>query len=198
MKTLHLLRHGATPWNATGQLNSTTDIGLSDRGRQEILAIAPLVQGLALDRVMCSPRRRAQETAQLLALPLPINLDDRLRELDFGCFEGKTPAELAQDLPFQQWYWDANPQVPVSVESFESVADRAQAFLQDMATLPDNTILAIAHGALIRILLCHSVLGMNPHTYRRLRVDNGTLSTLVWDSQGLRLTALNCTSLRSA
>lgn len=91
MKTLYLLRHGATDWNATGQLNSTTDLDLSDRGRQDILALVPRIQTLRLNQVFCSPRRRALRTAELLGFGATVTIDDRLRELDFGCFEGKRP-----------------------------------------------------------------------------------------------------------
>ncbi|MEB3272220.1 MAG: histidine phosphatase family protein [Prochlorothrix sp.] len=191
MKTLYLLRHGATDWNATGQLNSTTDLDLSEQGRRDIQAIAPLVRALPLDHVFCSPRRRALTTAQLLDLPVTVTVDDRLRELDFGCFEGKTPQELAQNTAFQQWYREDNPIVPPTVESFEVVADRAQGFLTEIAGLAAGQYLAIAHGGLLRILLCSGVLGMPATAYRRLKMENGRLAAIVWEGDRPRLAGFN-------
>ncbi|MGA1264726.1 MAG: histidine phosphatase family protein [Prochlorothrix sp.] len=191
MKTLYLLRHGATDWNATGQLNSTTDLDLSDRGRQDILALAPRVQTLRLNQVFCSPRRRALRTAELLGFEATVTIDDRLREMNFGCFEGKTPQELAQDPAFPLWYREQDPIVPPSVEPFEAVADRAGAFLGEIGQLPAGQYLAIAHGGLLRILLCQCVLGVPATAYRRLKLDNGKLAAIVWEGDLVRLAGFN-------
>jgi broad specificity phosphatase PhoE len=194
MKTLLFVRHGATAWNATGQLNSTTDLSLSAQGRHELQPLTRWLKTLPfgpIGQICCSPLQRAQETSQLLHLSSPVVVDDRLRELDFGCFEGHTPQDLAHHTVFQQWYREDNPQTPPSVESFASVVDRAESILQDLLASPHSTLLTISHGAFLRILLSHCVLAMPPSYYRRIRLDNGKLSAVLWDGDRLRLTHLN-------
>jgi probable phosphoglycerate mutase len=91
IRSLVLLRHGATDWNAAGRLQGRADIALSDAGRAAYAGCA--VPAAYRGRLWyASPLRRAQETAALLGLDP--RMEPALIEMDWGGYEGHTLAEL--------------------------------------------------------------------------------------------------------
>src|SRR5262252_2076150 len=95
MTTLLLVRHGETDWNAEGRLQGHTDRPLSDFGRRQARALADELAGDSIVAVYASDLSRARETAEIVAaqLGLEVALDPRLREKDWGTWEGLTPEE---------------------------------------------------------------------------------------------------------
>jgi broad specificity phosphatase PhoE len=104
--TIYYLRHGETEWNALGRLQGTKDIPLNARGRgqavQAGLILADLLKRDGRDKAalpyVSSPLGRARQTMELARgkLELPVAdyaLDDRLREIGYGTWEGLTLAE---------------------------------------------------------------------------------------------------------
>ena len=89
---LILIRHGLTAWNQTGRAQGRADVPLSDEGRAR-LAGARLAPDLWPDQWWSSPLARARQTAALIGAR-DVRLDDRLIEMDFGRWEGKTYAEV--------------------------------------------------------------------------------------------------------
>jgi probable phosphoglycerate mutase len=92
MTPLLLIRHGATPWNASGRMQGRADIGLSAAGRAEV-ARWRLPKGGQAARWLVSPLRRARETAALLGAPATL-VAARLIEMDWGAWEGLSAVEL--------------------------------------------------------------------------------------------------------
>lgn len=143
------LRHGPTDWNAVHRLQGQTDRPLSRVGR-EIVSRYRLPADIARHRRICSPMLRARQTAGLLfGLGTPV--DDRLREITFGAWDGYTVAELqarwgdrfhrgeALGLDFQ----------PPGGESPRAVRDRVLSFLKDVAE-DGRPALVVAHRQVIR------------------------------------------------
>ena len=94
---LYLLRHGETEWNREGRIQGSQDSPLTARGRAQATAQADILarevpQMWQLARY-CSPLRRARDTARIALDGLVPVIDRRLREVDFGAWEGLTPAE---------------------------------------------------------------------------------------------------------
>jgi probable phosphoglycerate mutase len=87
-----LLRHGLTDWNDAGRMQGRADVPLSERGRAQVLGWR-LPDALRQARVCTSPLARARETAALLGSTEP-QVVDALTEMDWGAWEGATPAEL--------------------------------------------------------------------------------------------------------
>lgn len=192
-KTLFMMRHGQTEWNVTGKLNSTTDIGLSQQGREAVMALQEPFAHLQIDRVFASPLRRAVETANLAVPGCQLETDARLVEVDFGPFEGKAPCDFAGtplDEAFRQWRLEENPVIPEDAEDFEQAAQRAQAFLDDIQQFEGATLI-VSHGVFLRVLLCCNILGMPAAYYRRLRLDNGRIVEVQWENDLIRLTRFN-------
>ena len=96
IKTIYVIRHGETDWNKNQRFQGQTDVKLNETGREQALALRPVINSLQVESVYSSPLSRAFETAQLATqdLKLSIHQDDRLREVNIGEAEGLTHAEI--------------------------------------------------------------------------------------------------------
>jgi len=193
---LLLARHGETGEQYAGRYVGATDLPLSGLGRDQARRLADVLPGRG-GRCLCSPMRRAQETATLALAgrDYPLAMVDALREIDFGRWEGLSFAEIAdldQDLVDQ---WRHKP------ESFrfpggECIADFRQRVLEVthwITTLPDEEVLVICHGGVIRVMLC-SLLGLSFDRYLSFAIVPAALTTIEMDGQYGVLTGLNLTA----
>jgi broad specificity phosphatase PhoE len=196
-RRLVLVRHGATAWNAEGRYTTRTDVELSPAGVEQVAAAGRAVAGAAVDRVVCSPLRRARATGETIAAALPgappVTIDDRLREIDAGPFEGLTGAEIeagpmASD--FHRWRSETDPVWPGGAETYESAVARARSFFDDVRDLPGTT-LAATHGSLARVLVAAVIFGINPALHRRMWLDHCHCAVIALDESPSRLMALN-------
>lgn len=160
---LIFVRHGETDWNVEGRLQGQRDIPLNDIGRgqaerngRELAAffakrrIEPASVAYA-----ASPLSRARDTMDLVRreLGLPAGgyeLDDRLKELTFGDWEGFTIPELAERVPdltarrkVDKWGF-----VPPGGESYKMLSTRIEAWL----ALLDRPTVVVSHGGVMRVL----------------------------------------------
>jgi len=194
---LILVRHGATAWNAEGRFTTRTDVELSPVGREEAEAAARALAGIGIARVMCSPLLRARATGEAIAAAAPgppaVTIDERLREIDAGPFEGLTGAEieagpLAEQ--FRRWRSETAPEFPDGAETYESAVARARSFFGDVRDLPGTT-LAATHGSLARVLVTAVILGIDPGLHRRMWLDHCHCAVVALDESPPRLVALN-------
>lgn len=124
---LIVVRHGRTAANAAGLLlGRRLDPGLDELGRRQAEALRTVVAGAA--RVVCSPLRRARETAD--ALGLAVVIDERWVEIDYGSLDGVPLSEV----PAATWTaWRADIDfVPGGGESLASVGERVRAAATDL------------------------------------------------------------------
>lgn len=156
-RTLVLVRHGRTAWNAEGRAQGHADVGLDDLGRQQAEAMAPVVALVGPDLLVTSDLARARETAAFLekAVGRVAEEDPRLREYDTGARTGLTREEFAARRgPGSEATFDVHAHV--EAEGAESVADvgaRLVPALQEVLDrLPDGgTAVAVLHGAAMRV-----------------------------------------------
>ena len=192
---LYVIRHGETNWNAEGRLQGQRDIALNACGRDqarrngEALASHLAAEGLdpATLSYVASPLGRTRETMEILrqTLALPpdrYGLDERLKEVSFGDFEGLTLAELATRDPagFEAREADRWGFVPQGGESYAMLADRIAPLLEALA----GPAVVVAHGGVLRalyhLLLGHSTKDVMTMPVRQDRVHlfaAGTLHT---------------------
>ena len=194
---LILVRHGATAWNAEGRFTTRTDVELSPVGQEEAEAAARALARIGIERVMCSPLLRARATGEAIAAAAPgppaVTIDERLREIDAGPFEGLTGAEIeAGPLAeaFHRWRSETDPEFPGGAETYESAVARARSFFGDVRDLPGTT-LAATHGSLARVLVTAVVLGVDPGLHRRMWLDHCHCAVVALDESPPRLVALN-------
>ena len=142
MLTLILTRHGRAAADDI-MLGGQLDVPLTADGRAEAEALGRRLAGVRIDRIVASPMIRALETAQVVAAGRPIEVDERLRELDYGRWEGLTYPEIDAGDPALRARWEHDPAATHSPggESGDDVAVRALGFLVDLlaAELADRT-----------------------------------------------------------
>jgi probable phosphoglycerate mutase len=196
-RRLVLVRHGATVWNAEGRFTTRTDVELSPEGVDQAAAAARAFAATEIDRVVCSPLMRARATGEAIAAAAPgrppVTVDERLREIDAGPFEGLTGAEIeAGELAaaFHRWRAETDPVWPDGAESYDSAVARASSFFADVRDLPGTTV-AATHGSLARVLVTAVVLGIAPGLHRRMWLDHCHCAVVALDHSPPRLVALN-------
>ncbi len=157
---LYLIRHGETTLSGGGQYIGSSEIPLSENGRQQAQQLAEKLKDIYFDVCYCSPMERCRETAQFLAAPHKLDLIPvaALREIDYGDWEGLTLQEMEVTAPeiFQAWKYDPGKTRAPKGESGEDVLTRIQpAFETMLSKHPGQRILLVAHRTVNRIWLCH-------------------------------------------
>lgn len=202
-RTLILLRHGQTAWNAEGRAQGHTDVPLDAVGRAQAAAVASVIAGLAPVFVRSSDLARAAETADAVAdaCGLPVARDRRLREYDVGERAGLTIAEFAAAFPSEHARWAAaggafeNADSVAGAESTPDVLARMLPALREAlsALAPGETGVVVGHGAALRVALL-ALLGWDGSATATLRALDNCGWASVDDSAlggGLRLAAYN-------
>jgi alpha-ribazole phosphatase len=199
MIRLFLVPHAETAWNASGRYQGQTDVPLSERGRQQALQLANRLASRTLDIVYASDLSRARETAVAIAQPhgLLVRTDPRLRELNFGAWEGLTYPQIQQQDPQSLGAWEAEgeSESPPGGENLMDLARRVRSFLDDIekhAGGSNRTGVVVAHRGSLRVLLC-LVLGLRPSAHWQFRLDIASLSELAQGHKGAVLLRLNDT-----
>ena len=181
MTTIHFVRHGETVWHHENRYAGSSDVALTERGRRQASALAGWAASVPIERVLSSDLSRAVETAteSATAVGVPLEVDPRLREVDFGRGEGMTADEMTATFPDErERFLSAPASSPLpGGESGVAAVERAGTALLELAA-SERTALVVAHTTLGRLLLCH-VLGLPLDAYRRAfpSVGNGTVST---------------------
>ena len=144
--SLWLARHGETAWTISRQHTGRTDLPLTAEGeRQAREELAPKLAGERFDLVLASPLRRARDTARLAGFDA--RLDERLREFDYGDYEGRTTAEIHAERPGWDLWTDGAP----GGERAEDVGARMDALIADHLPGVERALL-FGHGHALRIL----------------------------------------------
>jgi broad specificity phosphatase PhoE len=170
-----LCRHGETAWNRERRIMGSLDVPLSDAGRAQCASLARLLPAFGVTRIVASPLARAAETADIVAraLGLPVFVDADLEEVRFGRWQGMTYDEIASDPLFAGYVENPVECATPGGETALDVQRRGLAAVERAAS-GERTLL-VSHGDLIRTVLCH-FLAIPVGQYRRLRVDNASLS----------------------
>ena len=174
---LYVARHGQTAWNAEYLVCGSTDLPLTEQGLAQAEVLASLTAGKGITRIVASPMIRAMQTAKPSgeALGLPVETDDRLREQDYGIYEGvrrDDPDFLANKRQFCVRYPGG--------ESMMDLAARVYGFLLDLKKrYPEETVLLVCHGAVCRTIRSFFV-DMTNEEYFSYSPDNASLQMYEW------------------
>lgn len=157
---IYIIRHGETIWNREFRLQGCADIELSNNGREGAVKAGEELKNIKFDAVYSSPLKRAYETARIICRDrnIEINVDERLREISFGSYEGKTYDELEKEgVKFSLFFDKPESFVPAKdAESFESLIKRAKSFIDELILKYGNTdkrVMVVAHGAMNKALM---------------------------------------------
>lgn len=149
-KTLYFTRHGETFWNVENKICGATDIALTPKGKEQAAALGRRLREMALpiDLVLASPLCRAAETARILGREagLPVEVEPRLTEQNFGVFEG-TPRDGADFHAAKAHFANRFG----TGESMLQMSARIYPLLDELRR-GDKTCLLVAHNGIARIV----------------------------------------------
>ncbi len=191
--TVYLIRHGEIIQRRPRRFVGQSDLPLTDRGREQIRAVARFLDGRGVSRVVCSSLARCVESAAIIgeALGLAAEPASGLREISLGAWEGLTVDEVRERFPghYEARGRDLAGFRPAGGESFADVQHRAwPAFESVLATGGDAAV--VAHGGVNRALLCR-ILGMPLENLFRLEQDYACVNMLQFASDGIRVAMMN-------
>lgn len=157
MATLLLARHGETDWNRDHRWQGHTGPPLNEKGRRQAQALAASVADI--DAIYSSDTQRARDTAEIVAAHLgaTVETDERLREVNFGEWEGLTREEIDRRYAgaFTRWEACERP-LPAGVEADEAMAERVLRALHEIADAhAEDRILVVTSGGPIRAAQAH-------------------------------------------
>jgi alpha-ribazole phosphatase len=181
---IDLLRHGEPVGGR--RYRGQTDDPLSDKGWQQMRAA--VMDRQDWDVIYSSPLKRCAEFAQELSdrLALPLKADERLKEIGFGSWEGRTPDDIRRDDPFRlENFWrDPIKNRPDGAETLASFQARVSAAWQEIcAAQTGQRVLIVGHAGITRMILS-LVLGSPAEHMFRIQVDNAGLSRIRIRGQG--------------
>jgi broad specificity phosphatase PhoE len=180
-----LVRHAETEWTLSGQHTGTTDIPLTEHGREAARALATPVAAWRFERVLVSPLRRALETCELCGLAERAERTELLTEWDYGEYEGLTSAEIERLRPGWSLWRDGCP----GGEQPADVGARADRVIELLAGGP-GPVAAFSHGHFLRVLGARWI-GLEPAGGGRLGLSPGSLSLLGREHEARILAAWN-------
>jgi probable phosphoglycerate mutase len=166
MLELYLCRHGQTEYSRENRFCGSLDPPLSDVGARMAEAFGKAMASKKLDAVYCSPSVRARQTAAPLGIT-PI-LDEGLREISYGEWEGLRHEDAEERWPEVYRYWAADTasrSTPGGETAFAVAARAAPVIERIKREQATGRVLIVSHKATIRILIC-ALLGMDVRLFR--------------------------------
>lgn len=177
MIQLYLVRHGHTDWSETGKIAGFTDVDLSAIGRDAVSGLASSVPAIAPGDFYSSDLIRAVKTLEILGGARNAIRDPRLRELNFGDWEGLSWEQVHQADGDYLARWSDNwlELAPPSGETFLELADRINDWFGELSaklkpSSSSSSMIVAAHAGSIRALLC-TVLGLPLDCAFRFSID---------------------------
>lgn len=185
---LYLIRHGETELNAKGLYYGWTDCELSQKGLMQAEDMADILQNLSFDAVISSSLVRAMVTAVIVSgyTPNEIIKDDRLREMNFGAWEGMHYIEAREKhkVEWENWSRDWKNAAPPKGESFMDLYNRVKSSIEDiLREYKGKKVLIVSHQGAMRIVPL-VLLGLPVEAYWSFTAEHGRYSHYEIDEQG--------------
>ncbi len=148
---IYIIRHGQTELNIRNALQGRSDHPLNETGIRQAEEAAKRLKGISFDIVYSSPLIRAVQTAKILAPDREPVIDERLIEMEYGPYEGKSLRELGPEVMTFFRDFVHNP-APEGMEPLESVVRRGGAFMEDRCRM-GGSILISTHAIAMKGIL---------------------------------------------
>jgi 2,3-bisphosphoglycerate-dependent phosphoglycerate mutase len=190
-----LLRHAET--SAPDVFHGAeSDVGLSDWGRRQAVLLAEHLKSKSASALYCSAMRRAIATAGpigeecgLTPVIIPSLHERRIGPLS-GLPREQGWATYAESK--QRWIAGDLEYTHEGGESFADIRHRVLPVFDELTVgHAGETIVVVAHGVVIRVLLTSLIDGLRPADFDRIAIDFASINDLVWDGRQWRATALN-------
>ncbi len=192
------MRHGITEFNSTRRFAGYSDVEMSAAGYGQAEKLRDHLTDEKIDAVYSSDLRRALVTAEVISAGHDVEIItcSELREINYGEAEGLTFAEIGRlhpELAESITNFSLQLEFPGG-ESFEGFIARTITFVDRLNKhTQEQTILIVSHSGPLKVLVCH-LLGIDQSHWRKLRIDNTSLSIMETYPQIAILNLLNDTS----
>lgn len=179
---LIMVRHGEIPANVNKVYAGKSSEGLTEKGKDQARSVAEKLMNYEIHSLYSSPIYRAIETARIIGEKInrDIIINDDLREMEMGPWQGKSESEIAEFYPDEWRTWNSNPDklnLP-GRETLKQLLDRVLRGLKEIyEDNKDKNVLIVTHVAIIRVLLLwHSKKSLN--LYKTIHVPNAEIFSL--------------------
>lgn len=146
---LYVVRHGQTEWNVMKKMQGSADIPLNDKGLEQAGITKSNLKDISIDIIFCSPLIRAKQTAEVINSDrnLEIIYDNRLRERDYGEFEGTSKTSFNYND-----FWAYNKNLTFTkAENIQVFFKRVYGFIDEIESKYSNkNILIVTHAGGIK------------------------------------------------
>lgn len=194
---LVLVRHGLSTFNQEHRIQGRDDLSaLAPEGRSQAHLTGQALRDVTFTHAYSSPLSRAKDTTETLLVAtgqtVPIQLEEDLREVDLGPWSGLRRQEVNERYPEQARTWQRAPQMLELERSdgqrffpLKELMEQAARFVarlhathrSAMAASQSESVLVVGHNAILRALILQ-ILGLDATGFRRLRMDNASISVL--------------------
>ena len=195
MTTFYLIRHGDTAAVGRYVAGRAPGVSLTESGRRQVAELAERLAREPVRHLVCSPLDRTRETAEPVArrLGLAVQVADELTELDFGAWTGQTFDQVAPDEHWRRFNaFRSGTPAPGGELMLEAQARVVPWMRRVSQEAPDQTIVAVSHGDVIRAALLY-YLGMPLDFYGRIEISPASVSVVAVGPYGPVVLGLNRT-----
>src|SRR5215468_5839698 len=140
-----LIRHGETEWSLNGRHTGTTDIPLTEHGRDVARQWKPVLSQRSFALVLTSPLRRARETCELTGLGQQAEVDNDIHEWNYGDYEGLTSEQILAQRPSWMIFRDGCP----GGESPKEIQARIDRVIKKVRAV-EGEVALFSHGHFLR------------------------------------------------
>jgi probable phosphoglycerate mutase len=152
--TLLVIRHGETVWNSEQRFQGHGDSALTEAGRNQVIALGRRMQEINFDTLISSDLGRTRETASIISgfTGHPVGLDSRLRERNYGIFEGLTVPEIKarHSAVYDRFNTDDPDFILPGGESLRQHYQRNVAFFEEtLSGKFGSKVAVVAHGGVL-------------------------------------------------
>ncbi|EJO5348855.1 alpha-ribazole phosphatase [Clostridium botulinum] len=191
---IYLVRHGETEQNKRKSFYGKLDVGLTKIGEEQSYKVGEFLNNIDFNKIYISDRKRTKQTLEII---LQMNKfyenkrniiceDDRINELDFGVFEGKSYEEICSLYPKEQKEWERDWKnfLPPKGESVIEFYNRVENFMKHIQKEQDGNYLIVTHGGVIRMIYSY-ILQHNVDFYWNFASRNGDITLIKYEYENL-------------
>lgn len=196
-----LIRHAQTVWNRDKKLQGQSDSPLTTQGKLQASRWGTILKQFSWERILASDTGRALKTAEIINayLKIPLTVDSRLREQDWGQWAGKTIPQIETEAPQAldeqiKAGWDF---CPPGGESRRHVLKRSRKALQEAAErYSGGNLLVVSHEGVVKSLIYH-LCGRKFLPDEPAILESYQLHWLIYEDSGLQIEVINAIELES-
>ncbi|APH19020.1 alpha-ribazole phosphatase [Clostridium botulinum] len=187
---IYLIRHGETEHNKRKNFYGKLDVGLNEKGEKQSYKVGELLKDVKFNKIYISDRKRTRETAERILEKNKfydkekniIYKDERINEIDFGLFEGKSYEEIGSLYPKEQEKWEKDWKnfAPPKGESAVVFYNRVENFMKHIQKEEDGNYLIVTHGGVIRMIYSY-ILQNNMDFYWNFASRNGDITLIKYE-----------------